>query len=164
MTSFPHLSISLLTSLSLTLCSAGVGRTGVFILLELALYAIQSGQDVDIGSLLSSLRSQRMYLVQTEVCLCVLLSSIYSCCLYSSWFSFFMHQVYSFLLYLASFIFSLSCTISVFLSLFSSLSSLAPSTIYTYTNTYTCAQPQYAFVEAALKELSHQGPPFKIYP
>ena len=46
-------------------CSAGVGRTGVTILMELLLTAIQHNETVNIRQYLKHLRSQRMALVQT---------------------------------------------------------------------------------------------------
>ena len=52
------------------LCSAGVGRTGVFILTEISVGTFQDGHDVDLAIILSKVRQQRMSLVQTEVCFC----------------------------------------------------------------------------------------------
>jgi tyrosine-protein phosphatase non-receptor type 14/21 len=46
-------------------CSAGVGRTGVTILMELLVTAIQQNERISIRRFLSHIRSQRMALVQT---------------------------------------------------------------------------------------------------
>jgi protein tyrosine phosphatase len=56
----------------ITHCSAGIGRTGVYIMLELGLLHFQTSLSVDLPAMLTGLRSQRMGLVQTEVgdCLC----------------------------------------------------------------------------------------------
>lgn len=47
-------------------CSAGVGRTGVFILTEVCLALFKAGVHVDLAKVLHHLRQQRMSLVQTE--------------------------------------------------------------------------------------------------
>ncbi len=47
-------------------CSAGIGRTGVHILLEVAVANLQLGRHIDLGAILTKLRQQRMGLVQTE--------------------------------------------------------------------------------------------------
>lgn len=60
-------------------CSAGIGRTGVFITLEVALALLQEGRDVDLPSLLEAMRTQRIGLVQTEAqytFVCALLSAV----------------------------------------------------------------------------------------
>lgn len=46
-------------------CSAGVGRTGVLILVELVKACLQHNQNIDIPATLERLRMQRMHLVQT---------------------------------------------------------------------------------------------------
>lgn len=70
----PH--ISLLQSVSLAillwgpvpvLCSAGVGRSGAFILLDMALGQAAGEKRMDIPNILTRLRSQRMKMVQTPV-------------------------------------------------------------------------------------------------
>lgn len=47
-------------------CSAGIGRTGVFILAELGLALLQRNMAVNLPVLTKTLREQRMGLVQTE--------------------------------------------------------------------------------------------------
>eukprot|EP00051_Salpingoeca_urceolata_P021243 m.330451 g.330451 ORF g.330451 m.330451 type:complete len:1629 (+) comp19763_c0_seq7:586-5472(+) len=47
-------------------CSAGIGRTGVYIVLELSLAHFQQNQAVELPAMLRKLRAQRMGLVQTE--------------------------------------------------------------------------------------------------
>eukprot|EP00118_Oscarella_pearsei_P003290 m.13780 g.13780 ORF g.13780 m.13780 type:complete len:765 (+) comp25217_c0_seq2:97-2391(+) len=48
-------------------CSAGVGRTGVTILMELVIKTVQKNESIDISEYLRILRSQRMALVQTAI-------------------------------------------------------------------------------------------------
>ena len=48
-------------------CSAGVGRTGTFIGLDLALEQAQKKGEVDIAGITNRLRQQRMKMIQTEV-------------------------------------------------------------------------------------------------
>ena len=48
-------------------CSAGIGRTGVFILLETSLAHFQGNTVADLGETLKRMREQRMGMVQTEV-------------------------------------------------------------------------------------------------
>ena len=48
-------------------CSAGVGRTGTFITIDLALEQAQKEGVVDIAGIVNRLREQRMQMVQTEV-------------------------------------------------------------------------------------------------
>ena len=48
-------------------CSAGIGRTGVYIMLELGLAHFQAHTSFDMTAVLTDLRSQRMGMVQTEV-------------------------------------------------------------------------------------------------
>ena len=49
-------------------CSAGVGRTGTFIAIDVALQQAEGEDNVDIPSILTKLRNQRMKMVQTVVC------------------------------------------------------------------------------------------------
>ena len=48
-------------------CSAGVGRTGTFIALDMALEQADREGVVDIPGIVNRLRQQRMKMVQTEV-------------------------------------------------------------------------------------------------
>ncbi|XP_065845545.1 tyrosine-protein phosphatase non-receptor type 21-like [Oscarella lobularis] len=48
-------------------CSAGVGRTGVTIMMEAILKAIQKNESIDVPDVLRGLRTQRMALVQTPI-------------------------------------------------------------------------------------------------
>ncbi len=49
----------------ITHCSAGVGRTGVMVLVELVLAKVESGEVPDIKGVLTQLREQRVSMVQT---------------------------------------------------------------------------------------------------
>ena len=51
-------------------CSAGVGRTGTFIALDMALEQADSKGEVDIAGIICRLREQRMKMIQTEVYMC----------------------------------------------------------------------------------------------
>ena len=48
-------------------CSAGVGRTGTFIAIDMALEQVERGGTIDIPGIVNRLRQQRMKMVQTEV-------------------------------------------------------------------------------------------------
>ncbi|EDV18870.1 uncharacterized protein TRIADDRAFT_34519 [Trichoplax adhaerens] len=50
-------------------CSAGVGRTGTYIVLETMMKHIDDGCDINIYKFISDIRSQRNMMVQTEVLL-----------------------------------------------------------------------------------------------
>ena len=47
--------------------SAGVGRSGTFIVIDCMLARIQSEQTIDIYNYVRYLRTRRMFMVQTEV-------------------------------------------------------------------------------------------------
>ena len=47
--------------------SAGVGRSGTFIVIDCMLARIQGEQSIDIYNYVRYLRTRRMYMVQTEV-------------------------------------------------------------------------------------------------
>ena len=49
-------------------CSAGVGRTGTFILLDLAMQQMKTQGTLSIFQHIKNMRSQRMKMVQTLVC------------------------------------------------------------------------------------------------
>ena len=49
--------------------SAGVGRTGTFITIDIALKQVQKEGVVDIYNIIQKLRHQRPYMVQTLVCI-----------------------------------------------------------------------------------------------
>ena len=49
-------------------CSAGVGRTGTFITLDMAMEQAEREGLVDVAGIVNQLRTQRMKMVQTEVC------------------------------------------------------------------------------------------------
>ena len=48
-------------------CSAGVGRTGAFIAIDIALEQAKRENMVDIAGIVTRIRQQRMEMVQTDV-------------------------------------------------------------------------------------------------
>ena len=50
------------------LCSAGVGRTGTFIALDITLDHMKAEKTVDIKGTLEKMRERRMHMIQTAVC------------------------------------------------------------------------------------------------
>ena len=48
-------------------CSAGVGRTGTFIAMDIALEQAKRKGEVDIAGIVNRLRQQRMRMIQTDV-------------------------------------------------------------------------------------------------
>ncbi len=49
-------------------CSAGVGRTGTFIAVDMALEQAEKEKKIDIAGIVTRLRQQRLKMVQTDVC------------------------------------------------------------------------------------------------
>jgi len=47
--------------------SAGVGRTGTFIAIDIALEQVDNENTIDIPAIVTKLRQQRMKLIQTDV-------------------------------------------------------------------------------------------------
>ena len=56
------------TSLSTFLCSAGVGRTGTYIALDITLDQMKAEKTVDIKGTMEKMRERRMNMIQTAVC------------------------------------------------------------------------------------------------
>lgn len=48
-------------------CSAGVGRTGTFIVIDAMIDMMQAEQKVDVFGFVSKIREQRSQLIQTDV-------------------------------------------------------------------------------------------------
>ena len=57
-------------------CSAGVGRTGTFIAVDMALEQAEKERRVDIAGIVNRLREQRMKMVQTDVSWSLTFSSV----------------------------------------------------------------------------------------
>ena len=55
------------------MCSAGVGRTGTFILIDRLLQHIQHENTVDIFGMILEMRGYRSNMIQTEVSMAMLL-------------------------------------------------------------------------------------------
>ena len=52
-------------------CSAGVGRTGTFIVLDSMLERMENEKTVNVYEFLTNMRRKRIHMVQTQVTLCV---------------------------------------------------------------------------------------------
>jgi len=50
------------------LCSAGVGRTGTFIVIDRLLHQIQRENAIDVFGTTLEMRDYRCHMIQTEVC------------------------------------------------------------------------------------------------
>lgn len=48
-------------------CSAGVGRTGTLVAIETAIARLWKGQSINMKDILLQMRTQRAFMVQTEI-------------------------------------------------------------------------------------------------
>ena len=62
------LPLALYPHISQFLCSAGVGRTGTFIALDITLDQMKAEKTVDIKGTMEKMRERRMNMIQTVVC------------------------------------------------------------------------------------------------
>ena len=75
-------------------CSAGVGRTGTFITIDLAMEQAENEQIVDIAGIVNRLREQRMQMVQSVVCHVIQVHAI----VMLSFFQYFSNNTYSYMM------------------------------------------------------------------
>ena len=64
---WPSTPCSLRLSLYVFSCSAGVGRSGTFIALDITLDQMNAEQKVDVKGTMQKMREKRMYMIQTVV-------------------------------------------------------------------------------------------------
>ena len=62
------------------ICSAGVGRTGTFIALDIALEQLEAEKVVDLTGVVNKMRTQRAKMVQTVVSDSLTANSVQNCC------------------------------------------------------------------------------------
>ena len=62
-------------------CSAGVGRTGTFVALDILLDALASKRPIDVFDVVAGMRKKRMLMVQTEVRMCVCVCVVLCVCM-----------------------------------------------------------------------------------
>ena len=68
-----------LTSYSVFLGSAGIGRTGTYIAIDMALEKIENEGVVDISNIIVKMRNQRMKMVQTVVSVSCYVHDVHLC-------------------------------------------------------------------------------------
>ena len=59
--------VDVYTNICYPICSAGVGRTGTFITLDVMMERLKEGKDIDIFEFVSEMRTSRTKMVQTLV-------------------------------------------------------------------------------------------------